>query len=82
LESQKTYTIHKPIKYNFTPRRVKVTKIDDQWQGDLVTCKKYTDKEINYILTVIDIFSKHAWAVHIRRKAGEEIKNLFLEAFH
>jgi len=81
LESQETYTLHKPIKYNFTTRRVKVTKIDDQWQADLVDMQKYTDKGKNYILTVIDIFSKHAWAVPIRRKTGEEIKTSFQKLF-
>jgi hypothetical protein len=41
----------------------------------------YTDKGKNYILTVIDIFSKHAWAIPIRRKTGEEIKTSFQKLF-
>jgi hypothetical protein len=77
LESQETYTVHKPIKFNFNTKRVKLTKIDDQWQADLVYMQKYTDKGKNYILTVSDIFSKNAWAVPIRRKTGEEIKYSF-----
>ena len=30
-------------------------------------------KNFNYILTVIDIFSKFAWAITIKMKTGEEI---------
>ena len=38
-------------------RRVIVSKIDDQWQADLVDMQKNKsqNKNFNYILTVIDI---------------------------
>ena len=35
----------------------------------------------NYILTVIDVFSKYAWAVPVKRKTGEEISNAFEKIF-
>ena len=49
-------------------RRVIVSKIDDQWQADLVDMQKNKsqNKNFNYILTVIDIFSKFAWAIPIK----------------
>ena len=31
------------------------------------------NKNFNYILTVIDIFSKFAWAIPIKKKTSEEI---------
>jgi hypothetical protein len=43
--------------------------------------QKHTDKNKNYFPTVIDIFSKHAWAVPIRRKTGKEIKTSFQKLF-
>ena len=54
LENQDTYTLHKPIRMEL------VNGIDDQWQADLVEMRNYKDMNFNYILTVIDIFSKYA----------------------
>jgi IS30 family transposase len=31
------------------------------------------------ILTVIDIFSRYAWALPLKSKRGEEVKDLFVE---
>ena len=60
LSRQNVYTLHKPIKHKFPTRRVIVSHIDDQWQADLVDMQKYKshNQNINYILTVINIFSK------------------------
>jgi transposase InsO family protein len=81
LESQRTYTLHKPIRHRFNKRRVKVSKIDDQWQADLVDMQAYKDQGKNYILTIIDIFSKYAWAIPIKKKTSEEVKASFMKVF-
>lgn len=83
LSKQKVYTLHKPIKHKFKTRRVIVSHIDDQWQADLVDMQNYknNNKKINYILTVIDIFSKYAWAVPIKKKTSEEITKAFRKIF-
>jgi hypothetical protein len=72
LSHQNVYTLHKPIRHKFQTRRVIVSSIDDQWQADLVDMQKYKtqNKNINYILTVIDVFSKYAWAIPIKNKTG------------
>ena len=36
LQSKDTYTLHKPVQYNFPRNRIIVTGTDDQWQEDLV----------------------------------------------
>ena len=36
LQSKDTYTLHKPVLYNFPRNQVIVARIDDQWQADLV----------------------------------------------
>ena len=56
-----------------------MSKIDDQWQADLVDMQKLSsvNKNVNYILTAIDIFSKFAWAIPINKKTGEEIMRAF-----
>ena len=79
LAKQRVYTLHKPIRHRFKTRRVLVSNIDDQWQADLVDMQKLRkyNKNYNYILTVIDIFSKFAWAIPIKKKTGEEILKAF-----
>jgi transposase InsO family protein len=81
LHSQDVYTLHKPIRHRFKTRRVIVSGIDDQWQADLVEMRNNKDRGYNYILTVIDVFSKFAWAVPIKRKTGDEIASAFRELF-
>ena len=68
LHQQNVYTLHKAIRKKFKRRRVYVSGVDDQWQADLVEMikyKKYNDN-IKYILTIIDVFSKYAWAIPIK----------------
>ena len=49
---------------DFTRRRVIVNQIDEIWSADLV-------KMQNYLLTVIDVFSKYGW---IKKKGETETK--------
>jgi len=83
LSHQNVYTLHKPIRHKFQTRRVIVSSIDDQWQADLVDMQKYKtqNKNINYILTVIDVFSKYAWAIPIKNKTGYEVAQAFQTIF-
>lgn len=83
LHRQDVYTKHKPLTHRFKRRRVYVTHIDDQWQVDLIDMQKFKaqNDNMNYILSVIDIFSKYAWAVPIRRKTGEEVTDAFIKIF-
>ena len=83
LLQQETYTKHKPIKYKYPTRRVLVYGVDDQWQADLVDMREMSreNKNTNYILTIIDVFSKFAWAIPIKRKTGDEIAEAFKTIF-
>lgn len=83
LHRQNVYTLHKPIRHNFPTRRVIVSSVDDQWQADLVDMQKYKtqNENINYILTVMDIFSKYAWAIPIKKKTGNDIAEAFQNIF-
>ena len=48
-------------------------------RADLVDMQKNKsqNKNFNYILTVIDIFSKFAWAIPIKNKTGDSITRAF-----
>ena len=79
LQEQPTYTLHKRELKKFQTRKVMVSYLDQQWQCDLVDMQKFskTNKGYNYILTVIDILSRYAWAKPLKRKTGEEVVEQF-----
>lgn len=79
LQSQDTYTLHKPVCRRFQRNKYVVDNIDDLWQADLNDVKhiKKQNDGFNYILTVIDVFSKFAWALPIRSKTGTSICDAF-----
>ena len=62
--------LHKPIKRKFPRRRVIVNGIDDTWSADLIDMKVFSkfNKGYQYLLNVIDIFSKYAWSIPLKTK--------------
>jgi hypothetical protein len=70
LSSQLVYTLHKPTKRRFKRNPVIAEHINENFQADLVDMQEFAKQNDNYryILTVIDVFSKRAWAVPIKRK--------------
>jgi hypothetical protein len=79
LKENDSYTIHRDIRRKFIRHSTVVPEIDWQWQADLVVMPalaKYNDGYVN-ILTVIDIFSKYAWAIPLKTKLGQEIVKAF-----
>jgi hypothetical protein len=62
---------------------VYVNGIDKRWQADLVEMREFADENngFNYLLTVIDCFSKYAWAIPIKNKTAEEIIKSFDNIF-
>ena len=75
LSGQDTYTLHRPVRRNFTRRKTIVQGIDHQWQLDLVDLQslKGQNNGNKYLLTIIDVFSRHAWAVPLKSKRGDAI---------
>ena len=71
--------LHKGARRRYPTRRVVVSGIDHQWQADLVDmhqCKKM-NKGYSYILTIINILSKYAWAVALKTKNGPDTAAAF-----
>lgn len=79
LQSQDTYTLHKPLRRRFPRNKYLVDNIDDLWQADLNDVRhiKKQNDGMNYILTVIDVFSKYAWAVPLRSKMSSSVTKAF-----
>jgi len=73
--------LHAPARRNFPRRRVIVWGYDDLWQADIVEMRPYSsfNRGYHYILTVIDVLSKYAWAVPLKSKGGSETTNAIAE---
>ena len=71
--------LHKPIIRKFEKRKVYSTFKDDIWGvhlADMQLLSKY-NKEIRFLLCVIDVFSKYAWVVPLKDKKGISIVKAF-----
>jgi Integrase core domain len=75
--------LHRPARRRFTRRTTIAKGIGDLYQSDLV--EVIPDARLNggnrYILTTIDVFTKKASAVPVRRKTGANVKTALQAAF-
>lgn len=83
LKEQPAYTLHRQARKNYPTRPYIIHDIDEQWQADLadVTLIANLNQGYRFILTVIDIFSRYAWARPLKSKRGEEVAKAFKEIF-
>ena len=63
----------------FKRQRIIPLKKDETWSADLIDKSSLSKYNNNYkfILTVIDIFTKYAWAIPLKNKSGLSITNGF-----
>lgn len=75
--------LHKQVRKKFPRRRVIQKGIDDTWQIDLVEMIPYAkfNKQYKYLLTVIDIFSKYAFAMPVKSKSGTDVTDAMKKIF-
>ena len=79
LERDLGYTLHKPRRRRFPTNPVVVFGIDEQWAADLIeviNIAKY-NRGYRYLLTVVDVFSKHAWVQPVKNKTGKAVTDAF-----
>src|SRR5882724_1767033 len=83
LKTQDSYTLHRDIVRKFKRQSVLVSGIDAQWQADLVIMPEMAHYNDGYpnILTVIDVFSKYAWARPLLTKFPDSVINAFQSIF-
>lgn len=67
--------LHKAARRNYERRHVDMRGLDETWQADLVDMSAYSaqNKGYKFLLTIIDNFSKFAWAVPTKTKNGHDI---------
>ena len=75
LQHVLSYTLHKPVRKRFPTTPTLVFGPNEQWQMDLVDMQKLSkwNKGYKYMLTVIDVFSRVAWAEPIKNKSTKEM---------
>ena len=73
LQTQNTYIIHKPSRKHYKTQRTYVDRLAQQIQMNLVDTSKvsYKNKGNRWILTVIEVLSRYAFAVPVWRKNAE-----------
>ena len=83
LQSQTTYSLHKPARRRYGSRRYRMSGMDHQWQADLVDMQAYATEndDFKHILTVIDMFSRYAWAEPVKSKTAPHIQAAFERIF-
>lgn len=79
LISQDAYTLHKQPRRRFVRRKTVSTGVDDLWQADLVDLSSISRQNDGYkfILTVIDVFSKYAFAFPLKNKLATTVTAAF-----
>lgn len=84
LQSQETYTLHKPVNRRFPRNKYVLSNFNELWQADLSDMRTYSEYNdgYNYILCVIDVFSKYAYARAIIKKNSTTIKSCFENIFN
>ena len=83
LKSQPTYTLHREARKKYPTRKYIVHDLDEQWQADLadVSLIARRNRGYHFILTVIDVFSRYAWARPLKNKSGKEVAKAFKSIF-
>ena len=75
LETEYAYTLHRPARRHFKRHHIYVSEIDRQWQADLADMQQLAraNAGARYIFTVVDVFSKYAWATAVRDKSAKTV---------
>src|SRR5271163_4918561 len=83
LKSQSTYSLHKPARKRYLTRQYRSSGMHHLWQTDLSDLQAFVDKNdgYRYILCVIDVFSRKAWANGIRSKRAPDVQEAFQDIF-
>ena len=83
LETSDPYTLHKQKKRVKKFRRIYIKSWMYQFSGDLVEMRNYSQYNhgYNYILNVINCFSKKVYSFPLKRKTGAEVAPILDKLF-
>ena len=83
LKATDSYTLHKPTRKPTLYRRIYTKGIDYLYQCDLVDLSSLKNENdgFKWIITIIDTFSKKAWAFKMKRKTASSIVEVMTPFF-
>ena len=86
LKSQPAYTLFRPAPHKkgvYERAKIVTSGIDEQWQADLTDMSSWRreNKGFRYILTVVDVMSRFAFARPIKHKNGQEVAEALQDIF-
>lgn len=73
LRKQESWQLRQPVHKKKSVFPILTSQPNDIWQMDLIDMRKYSDKGYNWILTVVDLFSKYLFAVQLKQKTDDEV---------
>ena len=78
-ESNLSYSLHKPSRRTFKRNKVYAPEIDSLWEADLAFVQDVAKENdgVNYLLVVIDVFSKYVWVRAMKNKAAHSLLEVF-----
>ena len=78
VNEQLAVELHKPVIKIFKIRKVYARFKDNIWAADIVEMES-KNKNVKYLLRVIDVFTKYAWVKPLRDKKGKTVHNAFIK---
>lgn len=83
LNSQDSYTLHKPVRRKFPRLHYNVTGRDTVWEIDLADSRSLQAENdaVAFLLVVIDVLSKYLWIEPLQNKTGDEVCKGFERIF-
>ena len=81
VNEQLAEQLHKPVTKKFKRRKVYARFKDNIWAADLAEMESLSskNKNVKYLLCVIDVFTKYAWVKPLKDKKGKTVLNAFIE---
>ena len=78
-ENNLSYSLHKPSRRNFKCNKVYAREIDSLWEADLAFVHDVAKENdgVNYLLVVIDVFSKLLWVRPMKNKSARSLVQAF-----
>ena len=74
-----SYSLHESSRRNFKRNKIYAPEIDNLWEADLAFVQDVAKENdgVNYLLIVIDIFSKFLWVRPMRNKTACSLEQAF-----
>ena len=71
--------MHKPSRRNFKRNKIYAPEIDSLWEADLAFVQDVAKENdgVNYLLVVIDVFSKFLWVRPMKNKTARSLVHAF-----